>query len=204
MNTVLENLTKNGIHKEAKFSASIHPNLVGRREIIRKAREAGCTSINIGIESGNNDILRKLHRKYTIEEAHQAVNILNEEGMKTHGYYIIGHPGETHKTVLDTIRAVSRINTTEIGIGVMVPYPGTEIYEMAKKNTNGYRLTHTDWDAYDKYGGSALHFEWLKKWHIKLYQVLGYLLFYLRKMRIRDMLRYLAPRMRAGIQALKN
>lgn len=196
---ILDGVIAAGLHKEAYFNAFSHVKLVGK-EILEKAARANCRKICIGVESGNNEILRNSKRPYTIDEADEAVQTIKAAGIHPFTFFILGHPGESHRSVMDTIRAAVRLNPYEIGLGVMVPYPGTEIYKMAKEGVGGYRLADVDWDGYDRYGGTALTFDRFTQRQLFLYQILGYLAFFLLNGRFRGMIRYLKPKFRAVLR----
>jgi anaerobic magnesium-protoporphyrin IX monomethyl ester cyclase len=196
VHAILDGILRSGIHKQAQFGTMTHIKLLNR-DLLKKAAEANCDNVCIGIESGNNEILKNSGRTYSIDEAREAVWQIKNTGIKPRAFFILGHPGETHKTILDTIMAAVRLNPYEIGLGVMVPYPGTKIYDMAKNNQGGFRLTGTDWGGYDRYGGRALEFDNFKRWQLTAYQVLGFCMFYLLNGRFISFYRYLRPRVRA-------
>ena len=54
----------------------------------------------------------------------------------------------------------------------MVPYPGTEVFEMAREGVGGYRLTSTKWSDYDKYLGNALELLGIPRRTLEKYQML--------------------------------
>jgi radical SAM superfamily enzyme YgiQ (UPF0313 family) len=193
---ILDGVLREGLQREARFHAMTHPNLVDP-EIMRKAREAGCWKVCIGVESGDNRMLQNSHRPYTIEEANQAVQAIKGAGLHPFTFFILGHPGETHRTVHATLRAAVRINPHEIGLGVMVPYPGTEVYDFARDGKHGYRLLTHSWEAYDRYGGKAMEIRGLSRRALILYQVLGYLAFFLLNGKLGGMLNYFRPKLRA-------
>lgn len=193
---ILDGIVPTGIQREAVFNAMTHVRLVND-EVLEKARRANCYKICIGVESGNNDILKRVHRNYTIEEADAAVQQIKRNNIRPFAFFILGHPGETHKTIRNTISAAIRINPFEIGMGVMVPYPGTEIYDLAKSNQGGYKLLKTDWDAFDRYGGRALAFDNFTYRQLLLYQIIGYLLFFVLNGKFKGMIDYVYPKLTA-------
>jgi anaerobic magnesium-protoporphyrin IX monomethyl ester cyclase len=193
---ILDGIIPTGIHRKAVFNAMTHVKLVDD-DILEKARRANCYKICIGIESGNNDILKRVHRNYTIEEADAAVQRIKRHNIRPFAFFILGHPGETHKTIRDTIYAAIKINPFEIGMGIMVPYPGTEIYHLAKSNQGGYKLLNTDWDAFDRYGGRALAFDNFTSRQLLVYQIIGYLLFFALNGKIKGMFDYMFPKLKA-------
>lgn len=193
---ILDGIIPTGIHKEAVFNGMTHVRLINE-EILEKARRANCYKICIGVESGNNEVLKRVHRNYTIKEAAAAVQCIKKHKIRPFTFFILGHPGETHKTLRDTVLAAVRINPFEIGMGVMVPYPGTEIYDLALANEGGYRLRNSDWDDYDRYGGKALEFERFSYRTLLAYQIVGYFLFFVLNGKFKGMYDYMLPKMNA-------
>jgi radical SAM superfamily enzyme YgiQ (UPF0313 family) len=198
---ILDGILRAGIHKEARFHAMTHVKLIDR-EVLQKAARANCYKICIGVESGNNEILKNSNRPYTIDEAHAAVREIKKAGIKPFTFFILGHPGETHKTIRDTIKAAIRLNPYEIGMGVMVPYPGTKIFDLAKNNQGGYRLTNADWDAYDRYGGKAMQFDKFTSRQLVFYQVVGYILFFVLNGKFIGLFRYFRPKLHAAFRVI--
>jgi hypothetical protein len=74
----------------------------------------------------------------------------------------------------------------------MVPYPGTEIWGMAKAGEWGYRLLSEDWCVYDKYFGNALAIRGLSHRTLKLLQGLTYFWFYVYNFRVKKLARFVA------------
>ena len=198
---ILDNIISSGIQNEAAFNAMTHVKLIND-DILRKAREANCYKICIGIESGNNEILKRINRNYTIEEANEAIQKIKKYNIRPFAFYILGHPEETHKTIRDTIRSAIKLNPFEMGMGIMVPYPGTEIFQMAKENKGGYSLTDADWDGYNRYGSKAMIFENFTYRQLLLYQISGNLLFYLLNGRFWGLINYLSPKVKAIFRLL--
>lgn len=198
---ILDGVFRAGLHKKARFHAMTHVKLINK-EILEKAACVNCFKVCIGVESGNNEILKRVNRSYTMNEAHEAVQEIKKAGLHPFTFFILGHPGETHRTILDSIKAAVKMNPYEIGMGVMVPYPGTEIYELAKKHQGGYCLNNVDWDAYDRYGGRAMEFDNFTHFQLVIYQVIGYLAFFLLNGKIKGIFRYFSPKIRAAIRVI--
>ena len=74
-----------------------------RPELLEKMKKAGCQGIKFGIESSNNEVLKRLKKGITIEMAKRTIKKCKELGIKTHLTYCIGLPGDTEKTIKDTI-----------------------------------------------------------------------------------------------------
>ena len=115
-----------------KWSCEIHVKLVDEQNIsLMKA--AGCYSISIGIESGNNEILKAMRKHITIEEALSACRIVKEHGIELHAFFMVGFPQETEDTLNDTIAAMRKINGVLV-YSIFTPYPGTEAFEFCREH----------------------------------------------------------------------
>ena len=115
-----------------KWSCLFHVKLVDE-QTISLMKKAGCYSIKIGIESGNNGILKKMRRTYTIEEAFSACKIIKKYSIELETYFMIGFPQETEDTLNDTVEAMKKINADVIIFSILTPYPGTEVFEFCKE-----------------------------------------------------------------------
>ncbi len=160
-----------------RWKANFRANLTDPA-LYRKMRRAGCKMLDFGIESGSAVILKRIHKDITLEQARRAIRAARAAGIRTNAFFIIGHPGENWATALQTARFAARVGADDIAVGVMVPYPGTEIWEMAHRGQWGYRLVSEDWRFYDKYLGHALELRKLSHRELELLQSLTYLAFY--------------------------
>jgi radical SAM superfamily enzyme YgiQ (UPF0313 family) len=115
------------------------------RELLRRMKEAGCTLIYYGVESGSQRILNLMRKGTTIKQAIDAIRWTKEVGIETLASYILGFPGETKKDIEKTITFAKKLNTDYAQFSLATPYPGTELYESAKKK--GLLLTE-DWTWY--------------------------------------------------------
>lgn len=115
-----------------KWACEIHVKLVNDRTIGMMKR-AGCFSIRLGVESGNNEILKIIRKNITIEEALTACKTIKKHGIEVHVFFMIGFPQETEKTLLDTMNAMKRIKCDSVIYSVFTPYPGTEAFNLCKE-----------------------------------------------------------------------
>jgi radical SAM superfamily enzyme YgiQ (UPF0313 family) len=126
-------------------------------DMIVAMKEAGCVEVRIGFESGNNEILKRIKKNTTIEEARKAMKILKKHDLKTYGFFMLGLPGDTKKTTEDTINFAIELSPHVASFCVTTPFPGTEMFneyvekdwipkDMNWKNmtVNNSELTRTD------------------------------------------------------------
>ena len=118
------------------FYCLTRPELI-TEEIIDDLKKAGVYYFGIGIESGN-DYLRNvvLKRPMSKDQIINGLKILRDKKVKFSTYNIIGAPGETMETAMETWRLNVQCHPTFCDTFVLIPYPKTDIYNYAV--TNGY------------------------------------------------------------------
>ena len=105
---------------------------VVKERSIERMRRSGCVRINIGIESGNDRILRSVKKGHTIEKAYAAADICRRNGIEVGAFFMVGFPEETEETLRDTLAAIERINSDVIMLSIFTPYPGSELFQTCK------------------------------------------------------------------------
>ena len=117
---------------EIRWSCEMHVKLVDNA-IIKLMKESGCNFITVGIESGNNEILSKIRKGITIEEAIEACNVIKKHKIGLGAFFMVGFPWETEQSIRDTIDAIKIIKADNIAYSIFMPYPGTEAFQYCKE-----------------------------------------------------------------------
>jgi anaerobic magnesium-protoporphyrin IX monomethyl ester cyclase len=100
-------------------------------EMLKVLKEAGCTGIHYGVESGTDRILDVLDKSINLKLVRSVFDETMGMGMKTLGYFMIGCPTETRAEMDETIDFACRLKADYVHMTVLTPFPGTKIYEMA-------------------------------------------------------------------------
>jgi anaerobic magnesium-protoporphyrin IX monomethyl ester cyclase len=195
-------MIEEGLNERIKWTALSRVTDVDQ-ELFHKMKDAGCINVHFGVESGNPEILNRIKKAITITDVENAIRMAKKAGLKTGSYFILGHPYETNHTICDTIRLATRLNTSTVSFGIMVPYPGTEVYEMALKGKGNYKLISEKWEDYDKQIGNALELEGLTRNDLERWQRKAYISFYIRNLRFLDMMRLIISQRRLLWNMLK-
>lgn len=188
-NRLLDLLIERGLDRKVKWVAQTRVDRVDK-DIFYKLKKAGCFKIEFGVESGNQKILGSIKKKIKLDQVVEAVRLSKKAGLKVGCSFILGHPHETRETVQDTIDFAVKLNPDIASFGIMVPLPGTEIYDMAVKGEGDYIFTIEDWDKYIKFGGGGLELRNLSRKELEKLQVKGILSFYLKNFRFIDFISY--------------
>jgi radical SAM superfamily enzyme YgiQ (UPF0313 family) len=94
-------------------------------------RDSGCSFAAIGVESGNDEILKRIGKKETKAQLRRAVKIMKEASLPVIASYIIGLPGDTHETIKQTRDFAFELDANQSKFMILAPYPGTRVYDMA-------------------------------------------------------------------------
>ena len=155
------------------------------KEIFRIMKDAGFIRVSFGIESGNPDILKHIRKGVKLEDYENAYRIAHEVGIETRGSVMLGHPYETRKTATETLRFIKNLKgCQQMYINVTTPYPGTELYEMARKGEGGIHLLTNDLSQYKRYGSAVINVNDLQADDLVELQRKGFMMFYLTPGRI--------------------
>lgn len=102
-------------------------------ETLKIMREAGLRHVVVGYETGDEQILKNIKKGVTREQAIQFTSDCKKLGISIHGAFIMGLPGETRETIQETIKYAKMLDLDSIQVSLASPYPGTEFYELCKK-----------------------------------------------------------------------
>ena len=128
-------------------------------EMLQLMGKSGCTYISWGIESANEQILKKAAKGYRLEQAPRALKWAHEAGIKNWGYFIIGLPGETPETIQQTIKFAKDLPLDIALFHVAAPYPGTPFFFEVLEN-NWFR-PGTQWEQVDMDKSTVLDYQGL-------------------------------------------
>src|SRR5687767_6281702 len=97
-------------------------------EMLQLMAQAGCWFISWGIESGNEEILKRARKGAYPDKAERALRWAKKAGISNWGYFIIGLPGETEDTIQQTIEFAKKLPLDIALFHVAAPYPGTPFF----------------------------------------------------------------------------
>ena len=103
-------------------------------ELLETMRRAGVFKFGFGIESGDAGILKRIRKGLDLDQARQLVRDARAMGFITHGYFMIGFPGDTPETMQRTIDFARELNPHYASFSLCTPLPGTDIYDDVLKN----------------------------------------------------------------------
>ena len=132
-------------------------------DTIRFLKDCGLRLFLVGYESGNDDVLRRIKKGVTTDEMRAFTRSCHKAGVVIHGTFILGLPVETPETIEQTLRFAQELDVFSIQVSLAAPYPGTELYEMARQNGWFSKKDKTDIVHGDGFQQSTLEYPGLSK-----------------------------------------
>jgi len=114
-------------------------------DLLKAMKRAGCRMVTYGVESGDPQILRNIKKNINLEQVQEAFRLTSEAGLQSMGLFMVGNLGETKSSILKTIDFINTLGADFVACSILTPYPGTEIYEIAKER--GW-LREGNWDMF--------------------------------------------------------
>lgn len=134
---------------EFKWSAFARVDSVNQ-ECLELMLRAGCDTVSFGVESGDEEMLRRIRKRISRKQVEEAVSLCKKVGMKCLISFIAGLPGEDHKSLQTThdfaLNLKERYDVI-FGYHLLAPFPGTTLREQIQD----FDLTilTDDWNRYD-------------------------------------------------------
>ncbi|PSN11548.1 hypothetical protein C7293_23865 [filamentous cyanobacterium CCT1] len=101
--------------------------------LIALMAQAGCIGINMGIESGDDEVLKNVKRRIIpLDQAQSIIKSCHKHNIESFCFFILGLPGETSKSARKTINYALNLKADFVQFTVSTPYPGTELREWAE------------------------------------------------------------------------
>jgi anaerobic magnesium-protoporphyrin IX monomethyl ester cyclase len=137
-------------------------------EMLQLMGRAGCWYISWGIESANEQILKRARKGYKKEQALRALQWAKAAGINNWGFFIIGLPGETEETIRETIDYARELPLDIALFHIAAPYPGTPFFYEVVQN-NWFR-PGTQWEEVDMDRSTVLDYPGLTAEQLEYWQ----------------------------------
>lgn len=132
-------------------------------DTIKYMKDSGLRLFLVGYESGNDETLKRIKKGVTTDEMRKFTKSCHKAGVVIHGTFILGLPVETKESIEQTINFAKELDVFSLQVSLAAPYPGTELYEMARQNGWFVKKDKTDILHGDGLQQSTLEYPGLNK-----------------------------------------
>ncbi|MCO5144387.1 MAG: B12-binding domain-containing radical SAM protein, partial [Oligoflexia bacterium] len=104
------------------------------KEMLLRMKACGWQWLHIGLESGSNNTLKKMRKRLDLKMATENISLINETGLKSWGFFMIGFLEETKEDIEETIQWAIKSKLNAATFSIFSPIPGTAVFkEMQSK-----------------------------------------------------------------------
>jgi anaerobic magnesium-protoporphyrin IX monomethyl ester cyclase len=128
------------LRREIRFSWSANSRCDVDLKTLKLMRRAGCRLLCVGVESGDQGVLDRMHKHLTLDRAREFMKDTRRAGIMVHGCFMVGNPGDTPETLKKTLEFAKELNPDTAQFFPIMVYPGTEAYAWAE--SKGYLKAH--------------------------------------------------------------
>lgn len=141
------------------------------KPLLERMKKLGCWSIRFGIESGNQEVIDFIKKGITKEQVRKALEICEEVGIHTKGFFMIGHLIDTPETIRDSIDFAKSLPLTDVTVQINTPLPNTEQYNRADEFGTLAKKEYSKYSFFDPvYVPRNMTEEQLVKYHRQFYR----------------------------------
>lgn len=127
---ICESMLKEGI--KADWTALSRIDTLDK-DALKMMKKAGCKRLYVGIESGSQRVLDYYKKGYKADQIADNINLINDCGIKTAGFFMIGAPVETEEDFNKTLAMAKKCRLDYCTIFKTMPYPGTCFFNDMKE-----------------------------------------------------------------------
>ncbi len=128
------------------WGAQVRTDVVRDPELLELMRASGADFVALGLESVNQDTLDSFEKSQTVGDIEQAIRILHDYGIRSHGMFVLGADHDTERSVRDTVKFALKNKIDTVMLNILTPLPGTQ--QFAELEAEG-RIIERDWSFYD-------------------------------------------------------
>ncbi len=128
------------------WQAQMRTDAVKDAELLDLMRRSGCERIALGLESLDQETLDDFEKSQTVADIERALELLDANGIYSHGMFVVGTDADTPASVRDIARFALEKRVTSLMLNILTPLPGTRLYDEMEA---AGRIVDRDWSHYD-------------------------------------------------------
>ena len=144
-NEIVKLIVQEKINERVEFTLLARTNLIDE-EICQGFKRMNATLVACGFESGSPKVLKSIKEGQTVEDNINATRLLRKYGIRVGAFFMMGIPGETIEDIQLTYNFIQEQGYSRGESYVLIPFPGTKIWEHAK--SKGVVSDDMNWDLF--------------------------------------------------------
>jgi len=128
------------------WSAQVRTDVVKDPDLLDLMRRSGCKIVYLGLESVNQETLDRFEKSQTVADIENAIKVLHDYDIKSHGMFVLGADDDDVQTVRDTVTFAIKNKIDTVMLNILTPLPGTLQF---REFDEAGRIFDKRWELYD-------------------------------------------------------
>lgn len=120
-----------------------------KEELLDLMSQTGCKRLHLGIESTDPEVLQEYKKPQNKSDIFSAVKKIKKRGISVHGMFVLGAENDTVDTIKETIKTAIDLDLETAQFFILVPPPGTELFQKIKEEGRLLADKISDWKFFD-------------------------------------------------------
>lgn len=116
-------------------------------EILSRLHECGFYFFSLGIESGSERILKRMHKALTVEKIRSGLKLIRKHPFQVKGFFMMAYPTETIADINETIKLSTSLDLDQAFFSIFIPIPGTKEFAQLEK-AGKIDISTCDWENF--------------------------------------------------------
>ena len=142
-------IIEKGLNTKAEFTMVTRGDCVDDA-LLRKLKEANFTGLAFGVETASEELMKMINKKETVQDIVSGINLAKKYNFLVDTVFIFGLPGESRADRVASFNLACSLDVSKARFNNATPYPGTELYRMAKAENNLNIIG--DWENFNPTG----------------------------------------------------
>ena len=141
-------------------------------ELLQLMKQANCSGLYLGLESGSDRVLKAIDKKTTVEQNLKVSKMVNKSGIPSATAILLGLPDEEKEDIEETLKLIKKIDTDILDINSYIPLAGTPLYDsMSEEDKRNIDWRKVGLKSFDNYFSKNISHDDLKKYLTEAYAI---------------------------------
>ena len=146
-NELANEIIQKGLSEDLMWFTQVRcDDIIKHQDTLHKLRKSGLRWVLLGVESSKQSTLETFRKNITPEDAKKAVKLLKKNDIFVQAMFIIGERKDTAESIAESRKFINELDSDFVIFAILTPFPGTELFEEAKKNR---WIEDSNWTNYD-------------------------------------------------------
>jgi len=141
-------------------------------DLLQLMKQANCSGLYIGLESGSDRVLKSIDKKITVEQIIKVSKMINNSGIPSATSVLLGLPDEGKEDIEETLKLMRRIKTEIFDVNSYIPLPGAPLYDsMSEEDKKNIDWRKVAYKSFDNYFSRRMSSDDLQKYRSQAYKI---------------------------------